>query len=263
MTSLSKHDPDAFIKILYIGDSGTGKTSSLCSLVQAGYKIILLDLDNGVQPLKQLILRDCPELIDNVNAESRRDKPVSTPSGPIIRTPKAYTESLALMDKWSDGSIPEQLGDKYIFVLDSLTHYSRAAFNWAKGMNPSAKDPRQWYFQAQQAIESDVSKLTSKNFECNLIVISHVDIQERDDGTKKGYARTVGSALGPVIPTYFNTMILAETSGFGKQTKRLIKTVPTGLIDLKNPASWKFQSELPLETGLATIFAQLKDQTHA
>jgi len=39
-----------------------------------------------------------------------------------------------------------------------------------------------------------------------------------------------------------------------------IKTLPTGVIDLKMPSS-TVEKELPLETGLSTIFATLKGQS--
>jgi hypothetical protein len=54
-------------------------------------------------------------------------------------------------------------------------------------------------------------------------------------------------------------MILAEASGSGTNVRRRIKTMPTGVIDLKMPTT-AVDKELPLETGLSTIFAELKAQ---
>jgi hypothetical protein len=142
--------------------------------------------------------------------------------------------------------------------MDSLTGLGKAAFEWAKGMNPNAKDPRQWYFQAQQAMDNVLSLLTNENFKANVIIIAHVQFQEQNDGTTRGYANAIGKAMGPMIPTYFNTMILARSSGMGKNAKRTISTVPTSMIDLKNPAPFKVDDELPLGTGLSTLFKQLK-----
>jgi hypothetical protein len=77
------------------------------------------------------------------------------------------------------------------------------------------------------------------------------------EGVHKGYPSAVGSALGPTIASYFDTLILAEASGSGTNVRRRIKTLPTGVIDLKMPTS-SIDKELPLETGLSTIFAELK-----
>ena len=66
MTSLAKHPSNDLVKLLLIGDAKSGKTGSLVSLVQAGYKLRILDFDNLLDILKYLILRDCPDKIDNV-----------------------------------------------------------------------------------------------------------------------------------------------------------------------------------------------------
>lgn len=259
MPTLDNHQSSSFAKVLYIGDSSTGKTGSLVSLVEAGYKLRILDLDNGLDSLVQFVKRQCPDKLVNVNFETRRDKFKASLAGPIISgQPKAFTDSLALLTKWSDDTIPAEWGEQTIFVLDSLSAFGKSAFEWAKGMNPSAKDPRQWYFMAQGALENTIAMLTSEGFHCNVIVISHVQFKENADGTTKGYANTIGSALGPIIPRYFNTLVLAESTGSGKNVRRKIKTLPTGVVDLKTPVPFKIEGELPLETGLATLFEQLK-----
>ncbi len=242
-----------------MGDSGTGKTGSLISLVQAGYKLRILDLDNGLDILKYLIEKDCPDKIDLVDYETRRDKFKGGQMGPIVDgVPRALTDSMKLMTKWSDDTVPANWGPDTVFVCDSLTGIGKAAFYWAQGMNPGAKEPRQWYHTAQQAVDNFISLLTSEAFKTNVVIIAHVHFQQAPDGTIKGYANTIGQALGPIVPTYFNTMVLAQSSGSGKNVKRKISTVPTSMIDLKNPAPFRVDQELPLETGLATLFEQLK-----
>lgn len=259
MPSLTEHHSGSFAKVIYIGDSGTGKTGSLTSLVAAGYKLRILDMDNGLDALVQHVKQECPDKLVNVEYETVRDKYSPGPLGPTVRSAKAFVRAAELMTKWSDGSEPAEWGDDTIFVLDSGTSFGKAGFEWARGMNPGAKDPRQWYFSAQQAFENTIAMLTSEAFHCNFIFISHVNYKELQDGTTKGYASAVGSALGPTISKYFNTLVMAETSGSGKNVRRRIKTVPTAVVDLKNPAPFKIDQELPLESGLATLFASLKE----
>jgi len=259
MASLKDHHAATITKVLYLGDSGTGKTGSLTSLVSAGYKLRILDLDNGLDILKAFIEHECPDKLGNVDYETRRDKFKGGPMGPIVDgAPKALSQSMSLMSKWSDGTVPADWGPETVFVLDSLTGLGKAAFEWAKGMNPSAREPRQWYFTAQQALDNYISLVTSEAFKTNVIVIAHVQFQEAHDGTIRGYANSIGKAMGPIIPTYFNTMVLARSTGSGKAVKRTIETVPTSMIDLKNPAPFRVDQSLPLESGLATLFKQLK-----
>lgn len=260
MPSLSEHHSSKLVKMIYIGDSGTGKTGSLASLVAAGYQLRILDLDNGVDILAKYIRRDCPEKIKNVEYETRRDKYKITPSGAMIEgQPKAFVDAMSLLTKWPDGSKPSDWGENTILVLDSLSALGKAALEWAKGMNPTAKDPRQWYATGQKAIEDVLSNLTGESFNTNVIVISHVQLQELPDGSVKGYTNALGRAMGATIPRYFNTLLLAESTGSGENVKRKIRTVPTGMIDLKSSAPFKLSKDYDLGTGLATIFEKLKE----
>lgn len=259
MASLAEHHGSKFIKVAFIGNSGTGKTGALVSLMKAGYKLRILDLDNGLDALREWAKKECPDKLKNVDYETRRDKyKVSGNSGLILDgMPKAFTDSLKLMDKWSDETRPAEWGEDTVFVLDSLTAYGKSAFEWAKGMNPGAKDPRQWFFAAQQAVEDTIAVLTGESFRTNVIIISHVTYSEWQDGTTRGSISAIGSALGPKIAKYLNTLVLAEQAGSGTNVKRIIRCAPTSVIDLKTPGPG-FEATLPLESGLASIFSKLK-----
>jgi hypothetical protein len=254
MPTLDEHPSSEFVKLIYIGDSGTGKTGSLVSLLAEGYKFKILDMDNGLgffkNEAKKLGLGD---KLKNVEFETYRDTYVATPTGMALKgSPKAATNALAKMQEWSAVNDPNT-----IFVLDSLSAYGRAAFEWGKYLNANIKDPRQWYGTAQKMVEDTLANLTNPAFAMNVIIISHVNYKEVTEGVNKGYVNAIGTALGPVIPRYFDTMLLAESTGSGKQTRRKIKTMPTGIIDLKISIP-DFDAELPLETGMATIFKKLK-----
>lgn len=270
---LSSHQSGKYSKLILIGDSGAGKTGSLVSLVAAGYHLKILDLDNGLSALRAFIKKDCPDKIDNVDFETLRDPIKPGANGPVV-TAKAFVEATKLMTTWSDGSDPSKGGEDEIFVLDSTTTLGKMAYEWAKAMAPSAKDPRQWYFAAQQAFENIIGMLTATTYEntdeetgkttvypgfdANLIVIAHVNYKELVEGISKGYPTAVGSALGPTIPKYFDVMVQAEVTGTGKNAARKIRTVPTGIVDLKNPAPFRIEAEYPINDGMARLFEQLK-----
>lgn len=250
MPTLDNHASSAYTKILYIGDSSSGKTGSLAALLADGYNMRILDMDNGLTALKQF---GAAADLSKVEYETYRDQYRITPQGPMTKgAPKAFSDAMSKLTEWS-----EIEDDKSITVLDSLTFLGKAAYQWAKGMNPTAKDPRQWFYAAQQAVESVLAMLTSEAYKQNVIVISHVNYKEVMEGVHKGYPSAVGSALGPTIASYFDTLVLAEASGSGTNVRRRIKTLPTGVIDLKMPVA-SVDKELPLETGLSTIFQQLK-----
>lgn len=265
MPSLSNHQSNEFTKMLIEGDSGSGKTGAMASLVNAGYKLRILDYDNGLEPLKQFILKTCPEKINNVEYRTLRDKRKASPLGPIIDgNPRAFVDGIKMLDRWKyddiDLGVPAEWGADTILVLDSLTFFSDAAFDFREPLTPRSKegkyDIRAVYKDAQDAVESVLALLTSESFRTNVIVISHVRYVDNPDGSKKGYPTSVGSALSPVIPRYFNSVALCQTQVGGKRT---IQTAATAMIDLKNPKPFAMAPSYPLETGLADFFAVLRE----
>lgn len=258
MPSLTDHQSSKFVKLFFIGNSGSGKTGALTSLVKAGYSLRILDLDNGLDALVNHVMAECKDKAANVSFETVRDDYVGSSTGPRIKgAPRAFVHAVQLLDKWTDGTSPKDWGEDTILVVDSLTELGRAAFAWARGMNPTAKEPRQWYKTAQDALEDVVAMLTSESFHTNVILISHIDFRE-EGGLTKGFVSSVGKSLGPKLPRFVNTLLLADTTGTGANVKRKIKTLPTAMIDLKNPAPMKIGAEYDLGIGLAEVFKTLK-----
>lgn len=264
MGKLSEHTSNTLVKMLVIGESGTGKTGALVSLAAAGYKLRIIDMDNGLDALVSYAKHQGVDL-SLAEYETVRDKYKAGPLGPqVVMPPRAFTKAGGLLDKWSDGSKPEDWGPEYILVLDSLTHLGKAAYEWAKAANSAVKHKQIWYQAAQEAVEYIIATLTSETFKTNVVVISHIDWRRKDENDPespvRGYVSSVGRKLGMErVPTYFNTLLLAQSQPLGKAVKRTIRTVPSMDIDLKNPAAFKMDAEYPLETGLASIFSKLKE----
>ncbi len=269
MPKLSDHQSNEFTKMLIMGDSGSGKTGCLVSLLKAGYKLFILDWDNGLEPLKQFAFKECPEMVDNVEYRTLRDKRKATAEGATVVAPKAFLEGIKMLDLWKykadDGGeinfgSPSEWGRDCILVIDSLTFMSDAAYDWREPLAPRSRDgkydARAVYGDAQAAIENVLALLTSEGFRTNVIVIAHVKYVDNPDGSKKGYPTAIGSALSPQIPRYFNTVALCQTAAGGKRT---IQTAATAMIDLKNPKPFAMANSYPIETGLADFFAVLRD----
>jgi hypothetical protein len=263
LPTLAEHQSNQFTKILIEGDSKSGKTGSLSSLVAAGYKLRILDYDNGLDVLKQFVLRDCAKLAGNVEFRTLRDRRKATPAGSIIDgKPTAFVDGLKLLDRWKydgvDLGVPSEWGPEAILVVDSLTFMSDAAYDFREPLVPRSRDGkfdnRAVYKDAQDAIENVLGLLTSDSFATNVIVISHIKYVENPDGTKKGYPNSVGSALSPLIPRYFNNIFRYKNAG----GKRVIETVNSAMFDLANAKPFSMPKEVPIETGLADIFQVLR-----
>lgn len=254
----SAHTSSEFVKLMFVGASGAGKTGALTSLVRAGYELRILDFDSGLDALMNHCRAEGLDL-DKIEYETLRDRMKMTATGPRTKgAPKAYADALSLLEQWPDGSDPAEWGPGTVCVLDSLTNIGRAAFNWAKNIDPANKDPRRWYKTAQDLCDELLMNVTSDAFMTNVIVISHIEITTNKDGTIKHYPSAIGTALGPKIARNFNTLVLSETSGSGKALKRKIKTFPTAMLDCKNPAPMRMDAEYNIEDGMAKIFDVLK-----
>jgi len=265
MPSLANHQSNDYVKLLLLGDAKSGKTGSLVSLVKAGYKLRILDLDNLLDILVGLVKRECPQMIDNVEVRTVRDKRKMTPAGPIIDgAPVAYINAIKLLDHWKytedgveyDFGKPYTWGPECILVIDSLSRLCDACYDWREPLT-GHNDPRATYGDAQDSIENVLATLTSKSFETNVIVIAHGTLLDLPDGTKKIFPQGVGKALSPKIPQYFPSYIRYKNLG----GKRTIQLESDPMIDLANPRPGAFAGKsLDIETGLAEFFAVLRGQ---
>lgn len=268
MPFLANHQSNDYTKLLLIGDAKSGKTGSLISLVEAGYHLRILDMDNLLDILKYMILEKCPDKIDNVEFRTLRDKRKATPQGSIIDgQPKAFVDALKMIDRWKykeDGNeidlgVPAEWGPDCILVIDSLSRLCDAAFDFREPLAPTDRqgnpNMQAVYGDAQDAIEATLAGVTSKNFETNVIVIAHVQYMDQPDGTKKGFPQGVGQKLSPKIPQYFPNVVLYTNEG----GKRTLRTNSTPLIDLANAKPFAMAKSYPIETGLAQFFAVLRE----
>lgn len=267
MPSLANHQSNNFVKLLLLGDAKSGKTGSLVSLVAAGYKLRIIDMDNLLDSLKYQVMAQCPELLDTIEFRTLRDKRKMTPAGPVIDgQPKAFIEAIKMLDHWKykdgdqeiDLGKPHQWGPEYVLVLDSLSRFCDSCYDWREPLTPVGKsgesDGRATFFDAQNAVEDTLSTLTGKSFETNVIVICHGIFQTQQDGTTKIFPQGIGQKLSPRIPQYFPSYVRYKNTG-GKRTIQL-ESDPT--IDLANPRPNELPKTLPMETGLATFFEALR-----
>jgi hypothetical protein len=248
--------------MLLIGDSKSGKTGSLISLVKAGYKLRIIDMDNLLDVLKYYILRDCPDLIKNVEYRTLRDKRIPDPvtGAPIVSTPTAYPTAVRMMERWKYDDVdlgrPAEWGPDCVLVIDSCSRLCDAAYDFREKITMSKEkyDIRAAYGDAQDSVENNLANITDSNYKTNVIVICHIVYQTQPDGTVKGFPQGVGQKLSPKIPQYFSSVVLYSS----RKNKRIMQTTSTDLIDLANPKPFEMEPTYPIETGLADFFEVLR-----
>jgi len=273
MPSLSAHQSNRIVKLLLLGDAKSGKTGSLVSLVKAGYKLRILDLDNLLDFFKAQVLEQCPDKNDNVEYRTVRDKYKASDAGTMIDgAPKAWTTSLKLLNRWKykdehsgeeiDYGNPADWGPDTILVIDSLSRWCDAAYAFHQVMTPAGKngvEGRAVYYNAQKDLEKQLAMLTSESVNTNVIVICHGVYIERDDGKTKIFPKSMGQAMSPNIPTYFPNYIRYTTDS----GKREIQLTSDRMIDLSTTRPNILKDKLSVDTGLAEIFAAILDTPKA
>lgn len=268
MPSLANHHSSAFTKLLFLGDAKSGKTTALWSLAKAGYKLRILDMDNLLDSLKERLLAEAPDCLDNVEFRTLRDKYVATALGTVLDgKATAFIDAMKMLDQWKytnaeetvDLGKPKEWGPDCILVIDSLSRLCDAAYDFNLSITRAGKsgeiDLRAVYGAAQDSVEMVLSNLTSAAFGTNVIVICHGMYMDLPDQTKKIFPQGVGQKLSPKIPQYFPVYVQIKN----KSGKRMIQLESDPMIDLAMPRIGAFKDKsIPAEDGLAEIFATLR-----
>lgn len=271
-------------RVMILGYPGAGKTGSLASLANAGYKIRMIDFDANPQPFVQHV---DPRFYPNVDIIQLGDKMMKgssylEPDG----IPTAYMRALELMNRWKykarDGTETDlgptsAWGSDTIVVLDSLTSLGDAIFRrQAKLMNksPDTMTDRVWGIAMGQQ-DGFIEALKSPLNRFHLIVLAHLkiigppDVRDKENPVTRElkerlvdlvptrlFPRALGRDLPQSIARHFSTVVLCETCDDKKIVKsgcgRAIYTTPRKELDLKVPGD--VPPVLDLADGMAYIF---------
>jgi hypothetical protein len=281
MPSLGQHQSKTTTKLVLIGDNGSGKTGGIASLVTAGYNVRILDLDNGLDILANLLkdekgpyARPGVDWLSKVHFITVTD-PMKNQNGKLVpRSASVWQRTMKLLDgkpderdkdDWPFGPISTWTEDD-VLVIDSLSMLATSAMNFILSMNARlGQRPHQsdWY-DGQQLLEGFFQMIYDEGVKCNVVLNAHiVYIGEKGPdgkpvGPQKGYPATLGSALSPKMGTYFNTILMVKTQGFGTGAKPKILTKSQGLVELKNSSPFQVAPEYDLSTGLADYFKAVR-----
>lgn len=256
MPSIAQHPSADAIKLLLIGNSGVGKTGALATLPAAGYRLFIMDFDNGLD-----ILRDPkilpPQFHPQVFFKTFTD--AQNLQNPALAIPTAANDAAIALNDWQeqvDGK-PTSLGSPYkwgpkdVLVIDSLTFWGAALMRRVLFLNKrSGQQP--WQSDWGDAIrgqEDVISALYSTSVKCNVIVMAHLaPVEDKLTGQSKLFPSALGSKFPMKIGRYFNNVIQMEVTPTG----RVFKTVGNSLIDLKTSKPSLIPAQMP--ANLAEFF---------
>lgn len=286
MTQVPASQPDLeLIKLLYLGDSGAGKTGSLASLLDMGLNVRMLDLENGSQ-----ILTSKGGVLLGANSKYKPDcisrlcvikltEEMRVAGGKLIpKSAIVWDRAMNLLMNWkytnSVNGQPVDYGpitnwtSNDVVVIDSLTALAKAAMRFHLALNgrlagSDGNEYRRDVWAAQKLVEDFLDMISSPAVKCNVVINCHIQYvndpeapppMPNEERKKKGYANTVGNAIASKVARGFNSALRIQTDGAGSGASKRIYTKSQGLVELKTPVPNAVKPYYPIETGLADYF---------
>jgi len=258
--------------MLLCAESGAGKTGALASLAAAGFNLRLLDLDNNSRVLVSLLsdsespyVKANPKVGERLESIIGFSEPRKSAGGKLtISKAEVWSRACAQIESWKDGerdfkSIVDWTTQD-VLVVDSFTRLGESAMRFVQAIN-GRLNQHPWqsdYGEAQNLLKAFLEILASPEVKCNVVLNCHIHSVEDADGVDRDYPKAPGKALAKDIATYFGSLLFVTKSGSGANLKRIIRTVPTGTLGVKNTAPFRVEAEYALSTGLAQYFKAVR-----
>jgi hypothetical protein len=275
MPTLDQHPSLSVVRLLNMGDNGTGKTGALASLVVAGYHLYILDFESGIDIIANALrqhYKDDPDglkgAMQRVTYESLKDPVNFTATGPRIKDATAWKRASEALKSWG----VENFTARDVVVIDTLGSASAVALNHAAkvGARLNARLADQDYGWMADSMFVFIDALTDDTNLFNLVVNAHIRImhgkeevtennrgQEVPAGALKGLPNAKGQQIPREIGRYFNTIVTSYVQGTGSNAKRFISTAPQGIVAAKTSNPWTVKPKYDVESGLAELFSDI------
>jgi len=241
MPNFKDHPRDQRVKALICGDPGSGKTGALATLINADYKIAVLDFDNGLDILHSYVEEDKLGNLDYISFDVENQETPDLAKN-LLRHWKYKDMDLGPVTEW---------GSDKVIVIDSASLYGECLLAHSK-----KSDGRMRYFDAGQELKRVIQFLTGPQVKCNVIVNTHIQTIENDQGLMKGYPQMIGSAVSKSIGRYFNNLWRLDSKRMGRESVPIVRTKSDSFMALKCSAPKAVDAEHPLD--YAEMFMQIK-----
>jgi hypothetical protein len=216
-------------KILLMGESGTGKTYSLRTLIQAGITPCVIFTEPGMETLADLPdeawhykympprvegwdhILDMAKKVNVMNFES-----LAKMQDPNKRKYTAFLDLINQCNNFEDqhgnslGDVASWGTDKAL-VIDSLSALSDMVMQLTTG-GKVTRAMQDWMV-AQNTLEMFINQLVS-SLSCWFVLIAHIE-REKDEltGGTSVMVSTLGRKLAPKLPKYFSDVIQSVREG--------------------------------------------------
>lgn len=218
------------VKVMLLGESGTGKTHSIRTLVEAGLEVFVVFTEPGMEVLADVpkeklhwhyIAPASPDF-DDLIASATKINTMSFEA--LTKLPdinkRKYTEFIDLLTTLANFK-DDRTGQIYgavdswdssrVLVVDSLSGLNIMAMNLIAGSKP-VKTMGDWQV-AVDNLERLLMKLTV-DLRCHFVLTAHLE-RETDEvtGGTTLVSSTLGRKLGPKLPRFFSEVVHVKRQG--------------------------------------------------
>lgn len=241
MPSYSEHEKSKSVKTIIAADSGMGKTSSLAALANAGYRVAILDFDNGLDILDTFLDDVGRKNLYYYTLDAQDPKSVNQAASLVLHW-KTDSEDLGKVSEW---------GPNDVFVIDTATKLGECCLK--KNDNPNGQKA---YGDAQKDMEKILLYLAGPKIKCNLIVNTHYySIEDPNTGRGRVFPNMLGKRTTSTMGNNFNNTWRIDIEKSAKGVRRVLRTQADLFMSLKNSAPNDIDAVEPLD--LAAIFNKI------
>ena len=226
------------MQALIYGQGGTGKTFSLGTIVEAGYRLVVVSLDpnfkDGLTNWAKLKKKTPADLADKIHVVTiqpdlddmkhiaklaaahkhlQAKEVLETADPNKIKAARHLVNFMSVFDNLvTDRGV--ELGSvfnfdtKTVLVIDNLSRYTEIVELYVRGYRGGLSQTER--ANVQHWIQHLLKAMTS--MPCHKVLLAHADLLRNEVGVDIISPRSSGYALQPVIPTYFTDVLYAERS---------------------------------------------------
>jgi hypothetical protein len=291
MPKLTKESKPPLVKMLFLGLSGEGKSSSLVPLGipgyldNPGYELRILDFDGKFEEVVRSTLArmlkektisqsqhdtalyenyDIMVCSETVGVVSAREGKRTIKKLGVDGTATAWNNAVRQLDKWSSS-----FGPNTILVVDSFTHAVRAITNFSQELNGKLNQALEWRdYQGPQHLAETLMYMAA-DLPTHAVVTAHQDPLEIVKPTtqldEKGnpVEEVVDVIMAPVsvgragrvkLPSKMNHLLVASSEGKGAAVRRYVYTTPRVGVTTKTPLYGLCEDRYSLDKAMVEYF---------
>jgi hypothetical protein len=252
-------------RVLICGEPASGKTGALAQLANAGYRLLIHDMDANTRVIGSYLKPDAADVFINTSSVAK----LTGTSLFTARGPSASAQAVAEMKRFcqqlehwktdtEDLGLTSKLTPKDVIVVDSGTFLGDLLLLAAEEDPETKKDGRSLYNVAGKYYSAILDYLTGNKVGASVIMLTHIlrtgDKDEKGNiiGRPRDIPVAVGEKASKKMQTYFSDIWHLEVDRMGN---RSFKTSATNQASLRTSAPDKIKATEPFD--LASMFNRL------